>query len=88
MPIKDKTVLALAKMGYTMDEASIAMERCGVYLIVRVHMYLHVCSYDAVACCFLKWFSYTFGLDIVYPENVHCYGYICHMYLSMYVLIC
>ncbi|XP_057482702.1 DNA (cytosine-5)-methyltransferase DRM2-like isoform X2 [Actinidia eriantha] len=29
LPIKDKNVLSLAKMGYTMEEASIAMERCG-----------------------------------------------------------
>ena len=54
LPIKDKNVLSLAKMGYTMEEASIAMERCGAYLIVYVRMYAHVCSYDAVACCFLK----------------------------------
>ncbi|XP_028094146.1 DNA (cytosine-5)-methyltransferase DRM2-like isoform X4 [Camellia sinensis] len=31
---KEKTLLSLAKMGYTVEEASIAMDRCGAYLII------------------------------------------------------
>ena len=29
---KDKTLSSLAKMGYTVEEASIAVDRCGVYM--------------------------------------------------------
>lgn len=35
-PVSDEEgkLLSLVKMGYTMDEASIAIERCGAYFIV------------------------------------------------------
>jgi hypothetical protein len=31
---EDEKLLSLVKMGYTRDEASIAIERCGAYFIV------------------------------------------------------
>ncbi|KAJ0053869.1 hypothetical protein Pint_02755 [Pistacia integerrima] len=46
-PVSDKEdkLLFLASMGYAVEEASIAMERCGVYSIIALKIYLFILFY-------------------------------------------
>lgn len=88
---KGKALSFLKNMGYTMEEASIAMERCGTYSAI---CFSFVCFSAALAFCFFKWcLSYFFGYNVVLFWKHPGFGYftlphVSFPYVLLFCIIC